>query len=86
VVLVLRTHGPAWLSRPSPLLLGSTLSVLTVALALPYLGAAAGLFSFVPLPATHLALVLAILLGYVLATEATKRIYHGHCRPARAGR
>ncbi|MFN7751829.1 MAG: magnesium-translocating P-type ATPase [Pseudomonadota bacterium] len=86
VVLVLRTHGPAWLSRPSPLLLGSTLSVLTVALALPYLGAAAGLFSFVPLPATHLALVLAILLGYVLATEATKRIYHGHRRPARAGR
>jgi P-type Mg2+ transporter len=72
VLLVLRTHGPAWRSVPSPLLLWTTLAVLVVALALPYSGAAAALFGFVPLSLPLMASALLIVGGYVLTTEAVK--------------
>ena len=76
VVLVLRTRGPAWASRPSALLLGATVLVAAAALAAPYLGALSRLFGFVPLDATLLAATIAITLAYVAATELAKRRLH----------
>lgn len=73
VLLVLRTTAPAWRSRPSPLLLGATLAVGMLALALPWSGPAAALFGFVPLPPSLTAAMLAIVLAYVAVTELTKR-------------
>jgi Mg2+-importing ATPase len=76
VVLVLRTHGPAWKSVPSRLLLWSTLAVVAGALALPYAGAVATLFGFVPLGAHLMLAVLLIVVAYVAATEAAKLRFH----------
>ena len=72
VLLVLRTHGPAWRSEPSPLLLWTTLAVGGAALALPYAGAVSGLFGFVPLSWSLLLSTVLIAVAYVLATEAAK--------------
>jgi Mg2+-importing ATPase len=82
VVLVLRTHGPAWRSAPSQLLLWSTVAVVAGALALPYAGAAATLFGFVPLSAPLLATVLLIVVAYAAATEATKLRFYAARRQA----
>jgi Mg2+-importing ATPase len=80
VVLVLRTHGPAWRSTPSPLLLYSTIAVFLIALSLPYIGAIAFAFGFVPIP-PHLVLVgLLIVAAYIAATEIAKRRYFRHAR------
>ena len=72
VVLVLRTQRPAWRSRPSGLLLGSTLGVAALALALPYVGVLAGPFGFVPLGAPMLAGLLGVVAAYLAATELVK--------------
>jgi P-type Mg2+ transporter len=72
VVLVLRTRGPAWRSRPGRPLLWMTAVVALVTLVIPYLGAWAGLFGFVPLPAHLLGATILVVLGYILATEAAK--------------
>lgn len=72
VVLVLRTRKPAFRSRPSRLLLWSTLAVACATFAIPFLGEASVLFGFAPLSATELATVLGIVGGYVLATEIAK--------------
>ena len=49
VVLVLRTHKPALRSRPSRLLLWSTLVAAVATLAIPFLGPLSSVFGFVPL-------------------------------------
>jgi Mg2+-importing ATPase len=72
VVMVLRTHGPAWRSRPSGLLLWTTVAVGALALALPYLDGLAKVFGFVALGPGLIAAVLAIVAAYVAATEAAK--------------
>ena len=72
VVLVLRTTGRAWLSSPSRLLLGSTVAVAGLALALPYLAPLAKAFGFAPLPAPLMLAALGVVLAYLLATEAVK--------------
>jgi len=72
VVLVLRTRGPAWRSRPSSLLLWTTAAAAVFALAVPYLGAASRLFGFVPLSIVELATALGIVGAYLVATEAGK--------------
>jgi Mg2+-importing ATPase len=72
VVMVLRTHGPAWRSMPSRLLLWTTVAVVAGALALPYTGALARLFGFVPLGAHLVAAVVLIVATYVAATEMAK--------------
>lgn len=73
VVLVLRTWRPAWRSRPAPLLLWSTVAVFVGALAIPYLPIASGLFGFTPPDAMATMLMLSIVVGYVVVTEAAKR-------------
>lgn len=73
VVLVLRTRGPMWASRPAPLLLWTTVGVAVAAVLLPASGAIGGLFGLVPMPGALQAALAAIVVGYVVATEATKR-------------
>jgi Mg2+-importing ATPase len=75
VVLVLRTHKPAFRSKPSPLLLWSTLAVVIATFSIPFLGGASALFGFVPLSTTLLAAIVVIVFGYILATEAAKAWY-----------
>lgn len=72
IVLVVRTHGAFWASRPSPLLAWLTLAVAIVAIAIPYLPLAAW-FGFVPLPLPVVAGLAVITAVYLLASEATKR-------------
>ena len=76
VVLALRTRRPAASSRPSALLLGSTLAVVAATIALPYGGSLAQLFGFVPLPAPLLVTALLVVAGYMAATEAAKLAYY----------
>ena len=57
VVLVLRTHKPAFRSKPSRLLLWSTLAVVIATFAIPFLGRLTSVFGFVPLSATLLAAI-----------------------------
>jgi Mg2+-importing ATPase len=75
VVLVLRTHKPAFRSKPSQLLLWSTLAVVIATFSIPFLGGASALFGFVPLSTTLLAAIVVIVFGYILATEAAKAWY-----------
>ena len=72
VVLVLRTHKPAFRSSPSQLLLWSTLAVAAATFAIPFLGALSSVFGFVPLSAIEISAVVAIVLGYIVATEVGK--------------
>lgn len=72
VVLVLRTRRPAYRSRPSRLLLWSTLVVAAATFTIPFLGALSAAFGFVSLSALELGVVIAIVLGYMMATELGK--------------
>jgi Mg2+-importing ATPase len=86
VLLVLRTTGVAWRSVPGRWLLVVTGAVAGIAVAVPWLGAPAALFGFVPLSPALAGASLAIVAGYVLATEATMAwFYRGAPRAARAG-
>ena len=82
VVLVLRTHLKAWHSRPSPLLLRSTIAVIALAVALPYMPPLANAFAFVPLPLHLLLAAFAIVGAYIAATEFAKHRFYGHRRTA----
>lgn len=81
VVLVLRTHKPAFRSRPSSLLLWSTVAVVAATFAIPFLGGASSIFGFVPLSTSQLMAIVAIVLGYIVATELTKAWYFRSERP-----
>lgn len=81
VLLVLRTHRPAWISRPGTVLWVTTLLVAVIALVLPFIGPVAALFGFVALPPALLGGMLLIVLGYVAATEFAKRRFYA--RPTR---
>jgi Mg2+-importing ATPase len=78
VVLLLRTRMPAWRSRPSPLLLWTTVAVALLSFVLPYLPGVAALFGLVPLPWHLLLAVVGIVLSYALATETVKHLYYRH--------
>ena len=73
VVLILRTRGAAWRSRPSNLLLWTTIAAATLALATPFFGRGSALFGFVPLSTVEMGTVVGILTAYLAATEAVKR-------------
>jgi Mg2+-importing ATPase len=76
IVLVLRTRGPAFRSKPSRMLLWSTIVMSVVALAIPYLGRPASAFGFVPLSALQMATILAITAGCIAATEGAKAWFY----------
>ncbi|TCR75598.1 magnesium-translocating P-type ATPase [Rhizobium sp. BK376] len=73
-MLVVRTPGPFWKSRPGPLLLSATIAVAILGTALPYLPFA-GVFGFVPIPGSILAGLFGISLAFVVSLEAVKRVY-----------
>lgn len=85
VVLVLRTHGPAWRSRPGQLLLGATVVVGALAVAIPFVGPLATVFAFRPLPWQLTLTLFAVVVAYVASTEVAKRRFYraGYDAPRR---
>jgi Mg2+-importing ATPase len=77
VVLVVRTRGSFWMSRPSMPLAVATAFVVALTLALPY-SEIGRLFGFAPLPWTDLAIMGAIVLAYMLSAEGLKRKFIRH--------
>ncbi len=78
VVLVLRTQGPAWRSRPSRLLGWATLAVTVVVVALPHLPWVAEPLALVPLPAALMGAVAVVVLSYLAVTEGVKTLLVRH--------
>ncbi|MFZ2649046.1 MAG: HAD-IC family P-type ATPase, partial [Burkholderiaceae bacterium] len=76
VVMVLRTRRAAWKSPPGRLLAGATLLVVAAALLLPYSGALAALFGFVPLPAPLMLASVTIVASYIALTEWAKHRFN----------
>jgi Mg2+-importing ATPase len=75
IALVVRTRRPFFRSRPGRVLLVSTLGLIVLAPAIPYLPFVDSL-GFVPIPLPLTAAVLAITACYVLAAEATKHWFY----------
>jgi Mg2+-importing ATPase len=75
IVLVVRSRKPFFRSRPSGYLLLATVSVMTLAVALPYLPVAAVL-GLTPLPLSILGLLLAIVCLYIASAEVAKRLFY----------
>ncbi|PUE08277.1 magnesium-translocating P-type ATPase [Limnohabitans sp. T6-20] len=75
IALVVRTRRPFYQSRPGRLLWVSTLVVLVVALALPYLPFSA-VFGFVPLPWPLMLGMIVLTLAYVGAVELVKKRFY----------
>jgi P-type Mg2+ transporter len=71
VALLVRTSRPFWRSRPGRLLLVSTLVLVPLTLAIPFLPFA-GWFGFAPVPGPMLAAIVALTLLYAAATELAK--------------
>ena len=75
VLLVLRTSRPAWRSIPGRLLLGSTVAVGALALALPYVQPLASVFSFTALSWKLVGTLMLIVTSYVICTEIGKALF-----------
>ena len=75
-LLVLRTRLPCWKSRPSTLLIVSTVMIAAVAISLPYLGSVARAFGFVPPPLPLLLSGFVIVMLYICATELGKQRFY----------
>lgn len=75
VVLIIRTPGAPWRTRPHPLLIGTAFAVVGVALALPWTGFGRDL-GFVPLPASYLGLVALMVVTYLAVVEVVKRRFY----------
>jgi Mg2+-importing ATPase len=75
VVLVLRTRGAFWRSRPSMTLALATLAVICAAIAQPYTPVGAA-FGFVPLPVLFLVLMGLIVVSYIASAEMLKRWFY----------
>jgi Mg2+-importing ATPase len=80
IALVVRTRRPFFRSRPGTVLLASTVALIAVTFAMPYLPYA-GVLGFVPLPAGLLAALAAITALYVLAAEVLKRWFYRSLSP-----
>jgi Mg2+-importing ATPase len=85
IVLIVRTRKAFWRSRPSALLSWLTLAVALFAFAIPSLPGAEW-FGFVPLPWPVMAGLVAITLGYLAASEATKHWFYAREHRRRKGR
>ncbi len=81
VVLIIRTPGSPWRTRPHPVLFGTAFAVVAIAFALPWTGFGRGL-GFVPLPAGYLALVALMVVLYLGAVEMVKRRFYGRIATA----
>ncbi|MGO4410900.1 MULTISPECIES: magnesium-translocating P-type ATPase [unclassified Brevundimonas] len=86
VVMVLRTRGRAWKSRPGRWLVWTSLAVAAVALASPYLGPVSRLFGFTPLSPLLMAAMLGVVCAYVAVTETAKAWFFRDARRRAAKR
>jgi Mg2+-importing ATPase len=75
IVLVIRSRGPFFISRPSAWLLITTLLTVTLTVLLPFTPAGR-LFGFVPLPLSFLLVMALIVLAYILSAEMAKRLFY----------
>ncbi|MBI1734319.1 MAG: magnesium-translocating P-type ATPase [Candidatus Rokubacteria bacterium] len=75
IALVVRTRRPFFQSRPGALLLGTTVALVVITFAIPYLPLV-GALGFVPLPGVMLVTLGAIPVLYVAAAELTKRWFY----------
>ncbi|MFM7141926.1 MAG: magnesium-translocating P-type ATPase [Alphaproteobacteria bacterium] len=75
IVLVIRTRRPFLASRPGTILLWATLATAATTIFLPYTPVAK-LFGLEPLPLRVVGVLLAITLGYLLASEAAKHAFY----------
>lgn len=79
VVFAVRTRMPFTKSKPSRAMLGMTLAVILVTLALPYTPLAT-LLGFTPLPAQYLLLIFGIVATYFFSAEFAKRWFYATLR------
>jgi Mg2+-importing ATPase len=75
VVFALRTRLPLLRSKPSKAMLGMTLLVMAISLALPYTPLA-GLLGFTPLPPAYLLAIFVIVALYFVSAEFAKRWFY----------
>ena len=75
IVLVIRTSGPFYQSRPGKTLLIATVIVDTLTLALPY-SPLAGFLGFSPIPPLFLLMLGLILIFYMLTAEIAKHFFY----------
>ena len=75
IALVVRTRHPFFRSRPSKMLLLTTLAVVCITLLLPYLPFSRA-FGFIPLPASLMLAMIGLTALYVLVTELAKRVFY----------
>ena len=75
VLFVLRTKRPFWRSRPSRLLVWSSLGILAVTLLILYTGLGS-ILGLEPLSPAILGALAAVTLGYCVATELAKRVFY----------
>jgi Mg2+-importing ATPase len=75
VVLVVRSRGPAFSSRPGGALLAGTIGSVCAAVALPFTPLASPL-GFQPVPPSFLAALAALVVAYVASAEAVKRLFY----------
>ena len=83
VIFVIRTRGLPWASMPSRALIGASLGVVALTFVLPFTPLAAWL-GFTPLPLPFLAVLLAVVATYLLATQAVKMWFYRHEKSALA--
>jgi len=79
VVFAVRTRLPFLHSQPSRLMLGMTLMVIAITLALPYTPLAR-LLGFTPLPFIYLVIIFGIVALYFISAEFTKRWFYKHAQ------
>jgi Mg2+-importing ATPase len=75
IVLVVRSRGPFWRSKPSIYLLGTTIAIVVATLILPYTPLA-HLLGFGPVPPAFLIMLAAIVACYIAAAELAKRLFY----------
>ena len=76
VVLVVRTRGPFFKSRPGKSLFMATLLIVGSALILPFIPIGERLFGFTPLPISFLVLMGVIVAVYISAAEVAKKVFY----------
>jgi Mg2+-importing ATPase len=76
VIFVIRTRVvPFYRSRPSRLLVASTVLIVAVACILPFT-IVGSIFGFVPLPASFFVVLTALVIGYLIIVELVKRWFY----------
>ena len=79
VIFVIRTTRPCWRDRPSAWMTASSIAVVALSMALPFLPWSEAL-GFVPLSAEIIALVIALTVTYLIVAEVAKHVFYRFSR------